>query len=326
MEFTQNSRSRLLHELDNYDVSNAVLSRWETYNLTENPIDFEIVAYEAANVRKQDTVLDAGSSDGLFLDRMLYEFGHTGTRIGMDVKYSQFLRKNYAHIPPKLLDIALEKALPNSNIPLKSEDSPLMHSMHTLQFSPIAGDMNSIPLRTNSVDKLFSLFMMYHIPSDMQSQAILEAKRVLKPDGTCIVTTSSKNNKFVHRLIEADIAENLGVEPPLRMNEAFTTEIAELMLPKFFKHIYKGQQNALMTINESNLDIYMNSQRSLYNQYYPVPDFGVFEQQLFLQKNKLIDIIQNIGTFSDFISRSIFVASDTDIEPDSTQIKFKKIY
>lgn len=53
----------------------------------------------------------------------------------------------------------------------------------------INGDQLSIPIAENCVDTMFNIRAFHHIPSwQLRLQAVLEMKRVLKPDGILIIT------------------------------------------------------------------------------------------------------------------------------------------
>ena len=59
----------------------------------------------------------------------------------------------------------------------------------------IAGDALNIPLRTASVDYVFVIGVLHHLPGrDAQSQAYEEIARVLKPGGVLLVHESNPRN------------------------------------------------------------------------------------------------------------------------------------
>ena len=52
----------------------------------------------------------------------------------------------------------------------------------------LQGDFNSIPLETESQDRVFSLSVMEHVAEDVRRRGIQEIARILKPGGRAIIT------------------------------------------------------------------------------------------------------------------------------------------
>ncbi|HEY0003247.1 MAG TPA: class I SAM-dependent methyltransferase [Pyrinomonadaceae bacterium] len=52
----------------------------------------------------------------------------------------------------------------------------------------LEGDFNSIPLESDSQDRVFSLSVMEHVPADVRRRGIQEIARILKPGGRAIIT------------------------------------------------------------------------------------------------------------------------------------------
>jgi SAM-dependent methyltransferase len=152
------------------------------------------------------------------------------------------------------------------------------------------------------------------LPENKQSQAFAEFKRVLKPAGRFVLATSGTDNKVRHRMLEQQIANNFDQKTtaPKLMNAGFNTERAEAELPKYFNHVYAYKQDSKMVIDDDDrVDAYLDSLRSLRDQFYPVPDEFAFE-------DALVDVVlpqiehdmSKYGRFIDLIRRSIFICSD----------------
>jgi SAM-dependent methyltransferase len=161
------------------------------------------------------------------------------------------------------------------------------------------------------------MFMLYHLPESKQSQAFAEFKRVLKPDGRFVLATSGTDNKVRHRMLEQQIANNFDQKTtaPKLMNAGFNTERAEAELPKYFSHVYAYKQDSKMVIDDDDrVDAYLDSLRSLRDQFDPVPDEFTFE-------DALVDVVLpqiehdmgKYGRFIDLIRRSIFICSDSQV-------------
>jgi SAM-dependent methyltransferase len=52
----------------------------------------------------------------------------------------------------------------------------------------VRGDFDSIPLETDSQDRVFSISVMEHVPPDVRRRGIQEIARVLKPGGRAVIT------------------------------------------------------------------------------------------------------------------------------------------
>jgi len=60
--------------------------------------------------------------------------------------------------------------------------------MQRTALTVLKGDFDSIPLETNSQDRVFSISVMEHVPPDVRQRGIREIARVLKPGGRAVIT------------------------------------------------------------------------------------------------------------------------------------------
>ncbi|MDX6612618.1 MAG: hypothetical protein QOD75_1804 [Blastocatellia bacterium] len=66
----------------------------------------------------------------------------------------------------------------------------------------LKGDMDAIPLETDSQDRVYSISVMEHVPPDVRRRGIQEIARVLKPGGRAIVTMDVNMCSDLNRPLE----------------------------------------------------------------------------------------------------------------------------
>jgi SAM-dependent methyltransferase len=66
----------------------------------------------------------------------------------------------------------------------------------------LKGDFESIPLETNSQDRVFSISVMEHVPRHVQRRGAEEIARVLKPGGRAIITVDMSMHFFLNRPLD----------------------------------------------------------------------------------------------------------------------------
>jgi ubiquinone/menaquinone biosynthesis C-methylase UbiE len=312
-------QDRSLLPLTNYTDSWNVRARFLLNEFAREPKDIEKLAYEGSCTQPDQSILDVGAADGAFLERTAYEFLHTGNRLALDINPKQFLHLNYPdftdeQIEAEVRGINMIKAiLKNASIEGVFDELHEEFPEQTVMFDWQSGDVTELQLPDASFDRVFALFMLYHVPADKRDMALQEMKRVMKDDGVLVLSTSGAENKSQHRIFEQYIATKLGIEAPVRMNDGFTTEKALQIMPKHFKHVYRLVQETEMVIQtEFEIAAYMASQLSMYNQYTPIPDEQEFQEILEEIEADIRKTIAEKGEFVDRISRSIYIGTDDD--------------
>ena len=298
----------------NYSVSveKSVRARFATNDLAENPLDTEKVVHDTylqslpAHAEPNDPyVLELGAANGTFA-RRIRNLGYSGCVVAVDINPHQF-SQGYQNTP----------------------DSPSRYEER--DFIAIGADASQLPLRDGIFDLATGLYYLYHVPE--KGKALAEMKRVMKPDGTAVFATSAAQNKPEHRNFEAMMAAELGIEPPRNMNETFTTETAQILLPDHFKNVFMLEHKTPMIIKtEHDINIYLNSLRSMRDQFGEhvehIPTVEEYEEKLRDVALPIIESdIDNRGFFTDRIERAIFFASDSEDfkaqHPDYTYTRIK---
>lgn len=263
-----------------------VKSRWEAYkhSFDNSPTTHDHVIDELSSILSGDeTILDAGCSDGETAFRIRNEIGHSGRIVGIDID-----------------DLSLPTVSRTAKVGMK----PMEFKVESVL---------DIHEPDNSVDVALALFMLYHVP---YQRALAELNRVLVPGGLLIVTTSETgdtydiDNKYWHRKFEERIAKELGVVPPPKFAATFgPKEANEAMVENGFEIILHEQQLTEMVINEpTSLADYKLSMMSMASACRPAVRQSDWDQkydELVLPEIKAA--IKKHGSFRDRINRHLFI-------------------
>jgi ubiquinone/menaquinone biosynthesis C-methylase UbiE len=320
----------------NYARSAAnVRARFEVYKYAADPLDVEEKALDSleliGKLSTHSTVMDVGTADAALLDILRINHGHEGPFWGIDPNTNQFI--NYDRFDFKEEDWAqLEQA--KKTPPIDLEALKKIQAESRAEFRPFLNNVRLLEGRAqdlgtfedDSVDVLFAMFMLYHLPRPERNLAFQGFRRVLRPPGVFVVATSGQYNKKEHREFERLIAEELGIQPPAPMNAGFTTEKAQEEVPKFFRHFYLlDHQSEIQLEREGAVWSYISSLKSLRDQFKPVPEVLYFEEAI---KRIVIPSIakqrQSKGYFTDYAHRSLGFGSDEPLD-GLVEAGFKRI-
>lgn len=280
---------------ENYDTSYWPLMRWEVDKLASNPVNIHQRAIGALGLAGYETVLDIGCSDGRQL-AAIRESGHQGRLIGIDNN---------------------ELAITSGELMYKEELDP---------GSLMVADAEDIELDDNSVDATMALFVLYHV--DDLDRALSEIRRVTRPGGKVVVTTSGRGNKFrIHQLEEAIVSHLDGRfgEP---LTKSFTNREARQKLPEFFGYVEELPHVSPIYLRDPRLDAEHSLRLEIYktglSSYHalhtyqpagasePIP-ISLSDWELAFNEvaRPMIDKkIRDIGAWVDLIDRSIFVCTN----------------
>ncbi|MEX0748568.1 MAG: methyltransferase domain-containing protein [Candidatus Saccharimonadales bacterium] len=215
--------------------------RWKYYDLATSPIDFEHEILSLLDLDADAIVADVGCERATLLQDMRLRYRHRGALIGVDL-YPEKL----AAVSQELNDLGAE-------------------GIHF-----IAGNAKELPLKTDSLDALFCLFMLYHLEDPREG--LSEIRRTVKPGGKILISTSGKTNKRRHREIEMEIASYLGIKPPPIFTSSFNSIIAAEELPKWFQVQGRIRQAGWAKIkSQSGYEIYRNSLATMRSTFSPAP-------------------------------------------------------
>lgn len=147
------------------------------------------------NIKKDNSILEVGCGQGLFLSRIVNTYKAKG--IGIDVSSRSI---NYAN-----------KKYKNKNL------------------NYLKGSALKIPFKDKSFDMVLSFDVLEHIEN--QEKAVLEMIRVLKPKGKILIYTLNKNDKFTLDWIW----EKLGIDIYKRAAHKRNLFINPFLLKKSFE-------------------------------------------------------------------------------------------
>lgn len=267
--------------LQEYGTSLNPAMRFEFYKYAYPSIDPEDLIRERLNLNGSESILDVGCSNGAMLEA-LRNSGHTGKLIGIDIAFSLFAA---------------------------SVSSRERHPSLNPSIDFMVGNAEDVPLADDSVDISSALFMLYHCNP---KKALMELKRVTKPGGTIVVSTSGPDNKIWHRAFEKLIAEKLGSTPSPRFNSAFDTNVADLLLPQLFppeaiEHIpHRGVVDlSNKPENTANREAFSASLLTMKDSMKPLPKYVEWKQTESLIW-ELIDRTVNQEDLYEYIERDYY--------------------
>lgn len=194
------------------------------------------------------------------------------------------------------------------------------HDMHLYE-----GRIASLAsVENNSLDAVFCMDTLHHTPELSRRDGFRDIQRALAPDGAFAFTVSSERNKYVHRNLEALVAESLDheVEPP-HPERGFTTERAARELPQYFDHVYLHTHISPLVIGAEAVEAYLGSFGTLRDQFTPEPDPQQFKKAL---RETVAPVVRtklaNDGYMVDYVYLSTGLASNMPLDlPDSFGFK-----
>jgi len=276
-----------------------VSMRFEPYAYIEPPFDLQAAIIRRLDLKGGEKIIDVGDYNGSFLYRLKTQEIHKGDLIGVDP---------HRHLRMHLVEVGESFFFVNPDSFAQNE----LEGQENLKLKFLSGIAQNLPVDDNSADVLSALFMMYFIPQQEQMQVLQEFKRVLKPEGRLVLTTSGDFNKPRHRLFEELIADSLGIAPPVRMNDGFDSERAAALLPTVFKNVYHCSYKGRMvfkTLQEARA--YYHSLLSMSDHFDPPISPETMKAQF---DTIVLPIIQKeidtLGNFSDYVERDMFICSD----------------
>lgn len=205
-------------------------ARRELYVFANPPYDIWDDGIKALYPLKGDeTVLDIGTGNGIFLDILHNKYKHGGQMLGID-KFPQNFFKIHQEIISK-------------------------NPIGPISFQP--GEAERIHFKDESFDVVISGFANYHIPSP--DKALNEFRRVLKTGGKGLITTRGVNNMERLWRLGGLVADNVGSERPRQPYSHWSITEAENTLPLLFSNVlYQHIQDTMLEIP---MDVYESGDR-----------------------------------------------------------------
>lgn len=188
-EVNEHSTDQASLRLDQYRDSGCLRDRISIYAYTVPQIDFVGWVLEHADWPADAVVVDVGCGPGQYLTRLAADQSVRG--IGLDLSVGM-----------------------------------VAETVRTAQAAGTVGDAQRLPLRSQSIDRLLALHMLYHC-ADVE-QAAGELRRVLRPGGVALVVTNGARHGH-HELI--DVAAGC---PLPHAAAGFTLENGEPVLRRHF--------------------------------------------------------------------------------------------
>lgn len=185
-----------------------------------------------------------------------------------------------------------------------SDISSTIFSAKGIEFHQASADQ--LPFADNSFDLIFSFFMLYHLPD--KQKTLKEWSRVLKPNGTLVIATSSAKNKLKHKKFKKRMAKVLGAEV-VTFSESFNLENAEDQFRSYFSisssYIYEGE------IRLTKPEAVIKSLNSIRDTISPQPTDAGWNTAIKEIKELIQEEISTQGYYSDNVKRGFFIAENS---------------
>lgn len=237
-------------------------------------VDFPEWAIQRINWRGDERVLDVGCGPGLY--------AHTLARLLPRVRY-------YG------LDF-----------------SAGMLAHHPYQNAIVLGDVQDIPFPDNSFDVVMANHMLYHVPDI--NRAILEVRRVLKPEGILLAATNSIENmpqfrELYKRAILVLTAPGKPFRVPLPNSHLFTLESGTRQLARHFYAVVRHDLPGMFVFNEIEpVMAYLESTRSLREPQ--LPEGIAWESVMMVVREQIKNQLNYVGELIVNKLAGVLVATD----------------
>lgn len=261
------------------------LYRWMSYEHCDPPIDFDGILYDALELEtKTEDIADLGCGPPWRLYDLYSRLGHRGRLIGIDPYPEQF-----------------------DNLEVYEAD--MQDYQDFIEHADLLkGRMQKLPLEDSSIDRIISEYSMYLIPKDEQNLALNEIKRVIKPGGIFVVTTSGTDNKREQRIEEGKVAQILGSRPPRMMNANYNTIRAATHLRRHFHDVqWTPMHTYIVYRSVEDLEAKYFSLLSMKDQYDPIPRSSEYHNAIMqVFHNRVYPQLIEQGYVTDLCVRDLF--------------------
>lgn len=154
------------------------------------------------------------------------------------------------------------------------DQSPGMLSHHPAQNTVSVADAECLPFAEGVFDVVMANHMLYHVPDI--DKALLEARRVLKPDGIFIAATNSLQTMpeiyalYRRGMLLLSSPGQVYSQPPLPMQTSFSLENGTRMLSRYFYGVVRYDlPNALVFPSVEPVMAYLQSMRPIHEPQLP---------------------------------------------------------
>ncbi len=289
----------------------GVNARFQVYEYAEHTTYYYLEAYDELQCNPDATLLDVGCSEGSWLILLRGLRRHTGPIIGVDVNETNIAfglamngRLDKNRISP--IDFRVGRA---ENLNRLVAAQPGMRRLRT-------------PVKTNSIDGAFAMFMLYHAREP--HRVLDELVRVTKPGSRIAIATSGQANKQEHRVFETAIAAHIAnqhpssrlsiLKPPPRFTKPFDREGANAVLDEHQLRVVATlvQQCKLIVTKGESYDAYLNSLASMRKHFSYHVSRRLFDEAVrAVVEPSLRAAINAQGYFADWIDKITYICENT---------------
>jgi ubiquinone/menaquinone biosynthesis C-methylase UbiE len=273
------------HQYNGSSYNILARSRLYEERYTMPYIDMEAEITRRLGLVGEESILDTGCADGKWLRSLIDEHGHTGTLVGINSSEN-------------VLFLGQERAEAKPNLKLQVMDA------------------RELVFDDNSFDVASAQNLYYHI--DDYENALLELRRVAKPNARVVVSTKGEDNlfriwealKLIERRLNPTNQADSFPKAPESFYKHFELEEAEGILSEYFEVIpeLSQKQNANLIIYPENWDDYERAILSFKDSFQPIPRKADVQEAIDEVIRPIFDReIELRGFFTDYVQRGFFI-------------------
>lgn len=259
-----------------YQTDEGLRIRQEIHTRYTVPqIDFVDWVIHNVEWRGDERVLDAGSGSGGYYERL--------AKLHPDLQYTG-------------LDI-----------------SPGMLQKHPAKTRVQQGDAHKMPYATGSFDVIMANHMLYHL-QDIES-AILEFKRLLKPDGLLVVATNSTQSMpelqvlMRRAILLLTRSGSAHIQPPRPASDLFALENGARKLSHHFYAVVRYDLPSKLVFPEIDpIMQYLESTRTM--RAPQLPEDVVWDDVMMIMRQQITHLVNHLGELVVNKLNGVLIASD----------------
>ncbi len=197
-----------------YSSDANLAARQSLYRFQVPPVQNAVWTLDCAQLQGDERVLDVGCGNGVHLAELAAR-AHRGTVHGLDLS-------------PGMLAAAGSRSAATLTV----------------------GDAQGLPFATGSLDAVFAMHMLYHVPD--RDLAVAEIKRVLRSDGIALISTNSEQHllELTEMIAAVEKAQGRPASGAGRAYFGFSSESGAAELGRHFASVERHDVRGELVITE----------------------------------------------------------------------------
>ncbi len=193
------------------------------------------------------------------------------------------------------------------------DQSPGILRLHPAHGEAVIADAQYLPYRDQTFDVVMANHMLYHVP-DIE-QAILEARRVLKPRGVLVAATNSiQSMPEIHALFRRGMLllstpGKVYSQPPLPAQTSFALENGTRILARYFYAVVRYDLPSMLVFpSVEPVMAYLESTRSIREPQ--LPESILWDDLMLVMREQVSRVISHFGELTVNKVSGVLIASN----------------